>query len=143
MTVKILAVCLALAAGAFPACAKEIHLDCARTDQSATVDADTDRRFLQMMWSEGVAEEFRDGESYLSGPDSFGEKEKVTYVVAVEGDVVSFGENRVCLQSGSKRKCLDRATRNTLDLARGELKYDNGEEIAVLKCHPAPPGRRF
>jgi len=143
MTVKFLALCLTLAAGASPARAKEIHLDCARTDQSATLDADTDRRFLQMMWSDGVAEEFRDGESYLSGPDSFGEKEKVTYVVSVEGDVVAFGENRVCLQSGSKRKCLDRAIRNTLDLARGELKYDNGEEIAVLKCQPAPPGRRF
>jgi hypothetical protein len=134
---------LALLAGALPAGAKEVHLDCARTGQTVMVDADTDRRFLQMMWGEGVAEEFLNGDSYVSGPDSYGEKEKVTYVVTVEGDVITFGENRACLQSGTKHKCMDREIRNTLDAAKGELKYDNGEEIAVLRCQPAPPGRKF
>jgi hypothetical protein len=125
------------------ALAKEVHIDCARTDQTALVDIDTDRHFLQLMWSEGVGEEYLEGDSYLSGPDSFGEKQKVTFVVSIDKDVVTFGDNRVCLQSGTKRKCVDSQKRNTLDLARGELRYDNGDEIAVLKCVPAPPGRKF
>jgi hypothetical protein len=128
---------------AFPATAREIHFDCARTGQTVKVDIDTERRFLQMMWSEGVAEEFLDGGSYVSGPGSFGEKEKVTYVVSFDKEVVTFGQNRVCIESGANPKCADRQTRNTLDMARGELKYDDGDEIAVLRCVPAPPGRGF
>ncbi|WP_158658762.1 hypothetical protein [Methylocystis bryophila] len=123
--------------------AKELHLDCARTDQKVTLGLDTERRYLEIMWSEGVAEEYTQGESYISGPDSFGEKEKVTYVVTIDKDLVTFGQDRACLQSGTKKKCVDSQTRDTLDLAKGELKYDLGDEIAVFKCQPAPPGRGF
>ncbi len=107
------------------------------------VDVDTDRRFLQMMWGEGVAEEYLDGDSYISGPDSFGEKQKVTYVLSVDNEIVTFGQDRACLESGVKRKCVDQTSRNRLDVARGELKYDDGDEIAILRCVPAPPGRGF
>jgi len=123
--------------------AEEIHLDCERTGQSVKVDVDTARRFLQMVWSDGVAEEYVNGDSYISGPDSYGEEEKVTYAVDIDKSVVSFGQDRVCLKSGAKRKCADKSSRNTLDVAKGELKYDDGETIAVLKCTPAPPGRKF
>jgi hypothetical protein len=59
--------------GAAPrAGAKEIHLDCARADQTVMVGLDTDKLFLELMWSEGVAEEYKQGDSYISGPDSFG-----------------------------------------------------------------------
>jgi len=126
-----------------PATAEEIHLDCARTNQSVMVDIDTDRRFLQMMWGQGVAEEYQNGESYISGPDSFGEKQKVTYVLSVDKGVVTFGQDRACLQSGSKHPCVNRQSRNTLDVKQGELSYDDGDEIAILHCVPAPPGRRF
>jgi len=125
------------------ACAAEIHLDCARTDQTVMVGLDTDKLFLELMWSEGVAEEYKQGDSYISGPDSFGEKEKVTYVVTIDKDLVTFGQDRACLQSGTKRKCVDSQTRDTLDLAKSELKYNLGDEIAVFHCQPAPPGRRM
>jgi hypothetical protein len=118
--------------------ATELHFDCARTDQTAKVDIDTDRRFLQIMWSEGVAEEFLNGESYISGPDSFGEKQKVTYVFEAGRNIITFGTDRVCLQDGSKHKCEDQSIRNTLDLASGEMKYDEGDSVAVLRCAPAP-----
>ena len=134
---------VALTTGARPAVAKEIHLDCARTNQTVMVDVDTDRRFLQMMWGQGVAEEFQNGDSYISGPDSFGEKQKVTYVLTVDKDLITFGQDRSCLQSGTKHPCVDRSSRNTLDVARGALKYDDGDEIALLQCVPAPPGRKF
>jgi hypothetical protein len=123
--------------------AKEIHLDCARTDQTVMVGLDTDKQFIELMWSEGVAEEYKQGDSYISGPDSFGEKEKVTYVVTIDKDLVTFGQDRACLQSGTKKKCVDSQTRDTLDLAKSELKYDLGDEVAVFKCQPAPPGRRL
>jgi hypothetical protein len=123
--------------------AKEIHLDCVRTDQTVMVGLDTDRRYLELMWSEGVAEEYKQGDSYISGPDSFGEKEKVTYVVTIDKELVTFGQDRACLQSGAKRKCVDSQTRDTLDLAKSELKYNLGDEIAVFHCQPAPPGRKF
>ncbi len=125
------------------AAAKEIHLDCARTDQTVMVGLDTDRLHLEIMWSAGVAEEYTQGDLYISGPDSFGEREKVTYVVTIDKDLVTFGTDRACLQSGTKRKCADSQTRDTLDLAKGELKYDEGDQIAVFKCQPAPPGRRL
>jgi hypothetical protein len=118
--------------------AAEFHFDCARTNQSVMVDVDTDRRFLQMMWGEGVAEEYSNGDSYISGPDSSGEKQKVTYIVETNKNVVTFGTDRACLQSGTKRKCEDQASRNTLDLTSGELKYDDGDSIAILHCAPAP-----
>lgn len=124
------------------AAAKEIHLDCERESQIARVDIDTDRAFMQIIWSEGVAEEFKDGDSYILGPDKDGRKEKVAYVMHVERDVVTFGTDRSCLDEGA-RKCVDQHARNTLDVNRGEMKYDDGDTIAVLKCHPAPPGRRF
>lgn len=127
---------------AAPAAALEIHLDCGRSNQTAMVDVDTDRRFLQIMWSEGVAEEFREGESYISGPDKFGRKEKVVYVMSVDRSLVTFGTDRLCLTDGDG-KCSEKHMRNTLDVGRGELKYDNGDEVAVLACQPAPPGRRF
>jgi hypothetical protein len=134
-------VIFALAATA--AQAREIHLDCARTGQTVMIDVDTDRRFLQLMWGQGVAEEYQNGESYVSGPDAFGETQKVTYVLSVDKDLITFGQDRACIQSGTKHKCVDQETRNTLDLSRGELKYDDGDEIAILQCTPAPPGRGF
>jgi hypothetical protein len=139
----LLATALAIFAAAPCARAKEIYLDCARTDQTVMVGLDADRLFIELMWSEGVAEEYKQGESYISGPDSFGEKEKVTYVVSIDKNLVTFGTDRACLQSDAKRKCVDSQTRNTLDLAKSELKYDNGDEIAVFQCQPAPPGRRL
>ncbi len=126
-----------------PALAEEIHLDCARANQTVMVDVDTDRRFLQMMWGQGVAEEYQNGESYISGPDSFGEKQKVTYVLSVDNGVVTFGQDRACLESGTKHPCVDQKSRNTLDVKKSELRYDDGDEIAILHCAPAPPGRRF
>jgi hypothetical protein len=125
-----------------PLRAAEIHLDCARTRQTAMVDVDTDRRFLQIMWGDGVAEEYADGDSYISGPDSYGRKEKVVYVMRVDNSLLTFGSDRLCMTDGA-RKCVEQHVRNTLDVGRGEMKYDNGDEIAVLACHPAPPGRRF
>ncbi|WP_424361621.1 hypothetical protein [Methylocystis parvus] len=125
-----------------PALATEIHLDCARANQTATVDVDTDRQFLQIMWSEGVAEEYKQGDSYISGPDKNGGKEKVVYVMSVDKSLITFGTDRICMDDGA-RKCAEQHMRNTLDVGRGELKYNNGDEIAVLACHPAPPGRRF
>ncbi len=134
---------LALSALLAPAAqAAEIHLDCARSNQTAMVDIDTDRQFLQIMWSEGVAEEYKQGDSYISGPDKYGRKEKVLYVMSVDKNVVTFGTDRLCMEDGAK-KCSEQHVRNTLDVGRGEMKYDNGDEIAVLACHPAPPGRRF
>ena len=123
--------------------AREIHLDCARTGQTVMIDVDTDRRFLQLMWGQGVAEEYQNGESYVSGPDAFGETQKVTYVLSVDKDMITFGQDRACIQSGTKHKCVDQGSRNTLDALRGELQYDEGDEIAIFKCQPAPPGRRF
>lgn len=133
-----------LAAAPFgaPAVASEIHLDCERTNQTAMVDVDTDRQFLQIMWSEGVAEEYKEGDSYISGPDKYGRKEKVVYLVKVDKNLITFGTDRLCMEDGAK-KCSEQHVRNTLDVNRGEMKYDNGDEIAVLACHPAPPGRRF
>ncbi len=65
-------------------------------------------------------------------------------MLSVEGSLVTFGTDRVCLASGTKRKCEDKASRDTLDLATGELKYDEGDDtIAILHCVPAPPGRGF
>jgi hypothetical protein len=122
--------------------AEEIHLDCGRSNQTAKVDVDTDRQFLQIMWSEGVAEEYKQGDSYISGPDKFGRKEKVVYVMNVDKSLITFGTDRMCMEDGAK-KCSEQHVRNTLDVGRGEMKYDNGDEIAVLACHPAPPGRRF
>jgi hypothetical protein len=123
--------------------AKELHLDCARANQTVTVDIDTNRSFLQLMWSEGVGEEFQNGDSYMSGPDNSGRKEKVNLVVTIDKDVLNFGEDRICVEAGSKGKCDDKHRRNTLDLKTGELKYDDGDVIAILKCVPAPPGREF
>lgn len=123
--------------------AREMHFDCARTNQSVMVDIDTDRRFMQLMWSEGVAEEYKDGDFYISGPDSYGRKEKVVYSLSVDKDVVNFGQDRLCEADGMKGKCADQHIRNTLDVARGEMKYADGDEVIVLKCVPAPPGRRF
>jgi len=134
-------VCLLLALVA-SAQAREIHLDCARSHQTAMVDIDTDRNFLQIMWSEGVAEEFKEGDSYISGPDSFGRKEKVVYHMRIDGDVISFGTDRLCLEDGAK-KCTEKHVRNSLDVAHGLMKYDDGDAIANLACTPAPPGRRF
>ncbi len=124
------------------ACAKEVHLDCAQADRTAMVDIDTDRAFLQIMWGDGVAEEYKEGDSYLSGSDKYGRKEKVVYVMGVEHDVVTFGTDRLCLEDGEK-KCAGQHARHRLDINRGEMKYDDGDSIAVLTCHPAPPGRKF
>jgi hypothetical protein len=139
---KILAFAVLIALCPAGAGATEIHLDCARSNQSAIVDIDTDRQFLQIMWSEGVAEEYKQGDSYISGPDKYGRKEKVVYVMSVEKSLVTFGTDRLCMDDGA-RKCSEQHVRNSLDVGRGEMKYDNGDEIAVLACHPAPPGRRF
>ena len=122
--------------------AEEIHLDCARSNQTAMVDVDAGRQFLQIMWSEGVAEEYKQGDSYISGPDKYGRKERVVYVMNIDNNVITFGTDRLCIEDGIK-KCAEQRVRSTLDVGRGEMKYDNGDEIAVLACHPAPPGRRF
>jgi ethanolamine ammonia-lyase small subunit len=122
---------------------KAIHLDCARTNQTVAVDVDPGRLFVQLMWSEGVGEEFKNGDSYISGPDSFGRKEKVNYVVSIDDNVITFGQDRICMEDGTKGKCVDRHMRDTLDMRSGELKYDDGDMIAVLQCVPAPPGREF
>ena len=123
--------------------AREIHLDCARDKQTVTVDVDTDRQFMQLMWGEGIAEEYKQGESYLSGPDSHGRTQKVVYVMSVDKDVVTFGQDRLCVDKGAAGKCVDQQTRNMLDVASGVMKYDDGDTINVLRCAPAPPGRRF
>jgi hypothetical protein len=128
-----------LAQAAFAEPQNAIHVDCARTNQTVMVDVDPARLFVQLMWSEGVGEEFKNGDSYISGPDSFGRKEKVNYIVSVDKNVVSFGQDRICMENGTKGKCVDRHLRDTLDVAAGELKYDDGDMIAVLKCVPAPP----
>jgi hypothetical protein len=139
---KKLLLCAALACCALKAEAREIHMDCARSDRTVMLDVDTDRRFLQLMWGQGVAEEYKDGDSYISGPDASGRKEKVTYRMSVDGSLVTFGQDRTCMESGAKR-CVDQKSRNSFDESRGELKYDDGDEVAILKCAPAPPGRRF
>jgi hypothetical protein len=131
-----------LALSSAAALAKEIHVDCSRENQSVRVDADTDRLFVQLMWSEGVAEEFQNGDSYISGPDNRGRKVKVTYLVSVDNDVLSFGQDRICVDKEVKG-CADQHLRDTLDLVTGVLKYEDGETVAMLKCAPAPPGRRF
>jgi hypothetical protein len=132
----------ALALLASNALAREIHLDCVRGNQTAMVDIDSDRVFMQIVWGDGVAEEFKEGDSYISGPDNFGRKEKVVYVMRLEKDLVTFGTDRNCLEDGVK-KCVEQHVRNTLDVNRGEMRYDEGDSIAVLRCNPAPPGRRF
>jgi len=124
--------------------AREIHLDCARAKQTAMVDVDTERRFMQIMWDEGVAEEYKEGDSYMSGPDNAGRTEKVTFVMSVDSDVVTFGQDRICVDNPRKARCEDKHIRNTLDVASGVMKYEEGgAEAAILKCVPAPPGRRF
>lgn len=94
------AICCALIPAA--AGATEIHLDCARSNQTAMVDIDTDRQFLQIMWGEGVAEEYKQGDSYISGPDKYGRKEKVVYVMGLDKSLVTFGTDRLCLEDGAE-----------------------------------------
>jgi hypothetical protein len=146
-TSRSLRVAFALAAGLAAACsaarAEEIHLDCARPNQSVAVDVDTNRLFVQMMWDEGVAEEYQNGDSYISGPSASGRTEKVTSLVSVAEGAVIFGQDRTCIESGSNGTCRDKHSRNTLDTAAGVLKFDDGGVIALLKCVPAPPSRRF
>ena len=67
----------------------------------------------------------------------------MTYVLNVDKEVVSFGEDRVCIKSGTKHPCVNKVSRNTLDVASGELRYEDGDEIAILQCQPAPPGGGF
>lgn len=133
---------LAALAAQGPGLAREIHLDCKRPDRTVAVDVDTDRRFVQLMWGQGVAEEYLDGDSYVSGPGASGQTQKVTYAVSVDRDAVSFGQDRICAPAGAGR-CRDEHIRNLLDAAAGVLRYDDGGVIAVLACAPAPPGRRF
>lgn len=122
--------------------AEEIHLDCARANQGAMVDIDTSRNFMQLMWRDGVAEEFHEGESYLSGPDQHGRKEKVVYRMRVDSGKITFGVERICLES-MDAKCESRHLDNHLDIALGEMRYNTGDSILILNCSPAPPGRRF
>lgn len=136
----IVAPLLALAAEA-PALAKEIHLDCKRPDRTLAIDVDTDRLFVQLMWGEGVAEEYLNGDSYISGPSASGQTQKVTYAVSIEKDAVSFGQDRIC--TAASGKCRNEHSRNRLDMASGTLRYDDGGVITLLNCAPAPPGRRF
>ncbi|WP_159726346.1 hypothetical protein [Methylosinus sp. Ce-a6] len=133
---------LALTANA-PALAKEIHLECKRPDRTLAIDIDTDRLFVQLMWGQGVAEEYLNGDSYVSGPSASGQTQKVTYAVSIEKDAVSFGQDRVCTAAGASGKCRDEHSRNRLDTASGTLKYDDGGVITLLTCAPASPGRRF
>lgn len=131
---------LSLAATALAAAsarAREIHLDCAGAGRTAKVDIDADRRFLQIMWGEGVAEEYQEGESYLSGPDSAGETQKVVYSMRVDGDAVAFGQDRLCLADGAKHKCVEQHIRNRLNALSGEMQYADGDEVLLMKCQPA------
>lgn len=137
------ALSLGQAAGLANAAAREIHLDCTRPDRSVAVDVDTTRLFVQLMWGQGVAEEYQNGESYMSGPSASGQTHKVTYAVSVDHDAISFGQDHVCVVAGANGKCKELHIRNTLDAAAGVLKYDDGGVITILKCAPAPPGRRF
>ncbi|MBU3888898.1 MULTISPECIES: hypothetical protein [Methylosinus] len=123
------------------ALASEIHLDCGRTGRTVAIDIDTGRRFVQLIWEDGVAEEYRDGDSYVSGASGSSDTQKVTYAVSVDKDAVSFGQDRICVAASGK--CRDQHIRNLLDTAAGTLKYDDGGVIAVMKCALAPPGRRF
>lgn len=141
--VRSAALSFGLAAASPVACAKEIHLDCARPDQTVAIDIDTNRLFVQLMWGQGVAEEYQNGGSYVSGPSASGQTHRVTFAVSVENDAVSFGQDRVCMAVGASGKCKEQHIRNMLDPAAGVLKYDDGGVIAILKCAPAPPGRRF
>lgn len=125
------------------AAAEEIHLDCARPNQSVAVDVDTSRLFVQLMWGQGVAEEYQNGDSYISGPSASGQTHKVTYAVSVAKDAIVFGQDHLCIAAGAEGKCKEQHIRNTLDAAAGVLKYDDGGVITILKCAPAPPGRRF
>jgi len=128
---------------ASPIAAREIHVDCAREHQSVMIDADSDRNFIQLMWSEGVAEEYTQGDGYVSGPDSKGRTEKVTYLVDFGKDSVAFGQDRICTPESIAAGCRDKRLRNTLDLSSGLLKYEDQESTIMLKCKEAPPGRRF
>lgn len=138
-----LALSLGLASALSVAKAKELHLDCARLNQSVAVDVDTTRLFVQLMWGDGVAEEFQNGVSYVSGPSASGQTHKVTYAVSVDDDAVTFGQDRICVENGIEGKCREHHLRNTLDAAAGVLKYDDDGIIATWKCTSAPPGRRF
>jgi hypothetical protein len=117
-----------------PALAREIHLDCAEGGRKAMLDADDGRRFLQMIWADGVAEEYKDADAYLSGPDADGVKEKVVYSVSFERDVVYFGADRICLEAGARGRCGGERLRHTLDLSQGLLKYDEAGAPIILKC---------
>ncbi|PWB84236.1 MAG: hypothetical protein C3F11_02325 [Methylocystaceae bacterium] len=133
----------ALAAAPSSAMAKEIHLDCRRPDRSVAVDVDTSRLFVQLMWGQGVAEEYQNGDSYLSGPSASGQTHRVIYAVSVENDAVSFGQDYLCVAGGADGKCKERHIRNTLDTAAGVLRYDDDGIVTTLECRPAPPSRRF
>jgi hypothetical protein len=126
-----------LAFAASPALAKEIHLDCAREGRRAMIDVDTDRAFLQMTWGDGVAEEFKDGDFYISGPDSDGAKEKIVYSMSFDKDMLYFGTDRTCVDAGAKGKCGGERLRHTIDLAQGVLKYEDVGAPIVMKCATA------
>jgi hypothetical protein len=144
-TIYLVAALFALSAAAPRAAqAKELHFDCARANQTVMVDIDTDRKFLQLMWGQGVAEEYKDGDFYISSPDDkTGRTQKVVYTMKVEEKAIIFGQDRLCVEDPAKGRCLEHHLRNSLDLVSSVLKYDDGDEIAVLKCTPAPPGRGF
>jgi hypothetical protein len=108
---KLVPVAALLTLLASPAASAEIHLDCARTNQTAMVDVETDRRFLQIQWGDGVAEEFKQGDSYISGPDKHGRKEKVIHLMSMDKSLITFGTDRVCLDDGDK-KCVEQHVRN-------------------------------
>lgn len=122
------------------ALSREIHLDCARPHRSVAIDVDTSRLFVQLIWGEGIAEEYQNGESYMSGPSASGATQRVTFAVSVDNDSVSFGQDRICVAAG---KCKEEHIRNLLDASTGTLKYDDGGVVEILKCAPAPAGRRF
>lgn len=107
---------LGQAVGLSSAAAKEIHLDCARPNQSVAVDVDTTRLFVQLMWGQGVAEEYQNGDSYVSGPSASGQTHKVTYAVSIDHDAISFGQDHACVTAGADGKCRERHIRNTLEL---------------------------
>jgi len=122
--------------------ARELHLDCSRPSQGAMVDLDTDRRFLQLMWSDGVAEEFQQGAFYISAPDKNGNKRKVVSYMTAERDHVDFGVDHLCLEEATK-PCAPQHIGHRLDLSRNQMSYADGETIGVFACVPGPVGRRF
>lgn len=106
------------------------------------VDIDASRSFMQWMWRDGVVEEFHEGESYLSGLDKQGGKERVVNWMHVDGGKIAFGVEHIC-RARMDAKSVSCHLDNQLYITLGEMRYDNGVSILIRTCSSALPGRRF